>query len=319
MKAIMYQKYGPPEVLQLKEIHKPTPKTNEVQVKIHSTTVTPMDWRFRSGKNLFARLVMSGLFKPKNQILGIELSGIIEKVGKNVKNYKPHDQIFAVAKNGGYAEYICIPENQILLKPSNMILGDSASVPFGATTAYHFLVNEGNIKKDQKVLINGASGGVGIFAVQLAKYFDAEVTAVCSTSNIEMVKSLGADYVVDYTKDDFTSGDKTYDIIFDVVGKNTFSRCKNILKETGIYFTTDLTASVLFRMLSTSATRGKKAKFSMPPFPPIDDLKILKGIIEEGNLKTFIGKRYPFTEIIEAHKYAEKGHAKGKIVISINT
>ena len=317
MKAIVYTKYGTSDVLELKEVDKPVPKDNEVLVKIHSTTVTPMDWRFRSGKNFFARLIMSGLLKPRNPILGIELSGEITEIGLNVKLFKGTEQIFAATKGGGYAEYICLPENMAVKKPSNMTYEEASSVPFGATTAYHFLVKAGKIKKGQKVLVNGASGGVGIFAVQLAKYFGAEVTGVCSTTNLEMVRFLGVDKVIDYTKEDFTRNNETYDIIFDVVGKNSFPKCKKILNKKGIYLTTEITFSIVFQMLSTSITGGKKAKFTMPPFPPVDYLKILKGIIEERKLKTVIGERYPLSEIVEAHKYAEKGHAKGKVVITL--
>jgi len=316
MKAMIYKEYGSADVLQLVEVAIPVPKENEVLIKVHSTTVTPLDWKFRNGEVFIARL-MSGPFKPKNPILGTEISGEIVKTGEMVKSLKEDDKVFAMISGGGYAEYICLPEDKVLKIPKNMTLEEAATVPFGAITAYHFLVKEGGIQKGQKVLINGASGGVGIFAVQLAKYFGTEVTAVCSGANVNMVKSLGADKVIDYTKEDFTQSDEKYDIVFDVVAKSQFKACKNILKKNGVFIVTVITFPILFQMLGTSITKGKKVKFGMPT-KQIEILGILKSIIEEGKLKTVIGKRYPLSEIREAHKYAEKGHAKAKVAININ-
>jgi NADPH:quinone reductase-like Zn-dependent oxidoreductase len=318
MKAIVYTKYGPPDVLQLKEVEKPTPKDNEVLIKIHASTVTPMDWRFRNGKTLIARF-MTGLIKPKTSyhILGVEFSGEIEAVGRDVKRFKQGDQVYGGGPpSGAHAEYVCIPEEKVGIKPSNMTFEEAAGVTFAGTTALKFLREKGNIQEGQKVLINGASGGVGTFAVQLAKYFGADVTGVCSTSNLEMVQSLGVDKVIDYTKEDFTKTGRTYDIIFDAVGKRSFSQCKGSLNRGGIYLSTVATIPLLLQMLWTSKIGDKKAVFALLPFVP-EDLIFLKDAIEAGKIRTVIDRTYPFSEIAEAHRYAEKGHAKGKVVITV--
>ena len=315
MKAIVYEKYGPPDVLELKEVEKPAPKDNEVLIKVHTSTVTPMDWRFRNGRTLIARF-MTGLLKPKYSILGVELAGEIESVGKDVKLFKQGDQVYGGGRPGAHAEYTCMPEDKVAMKPSNMTYEEAAAVHFGATTALLFLRDYGRIQNAQKVLINGASGGVGTFAVQLAKYFGAEVTGVCSTTNLELVQSLGADRVIDYTREDFTKNGQTYDIIFDAVGKSSFSKCKGSLSQEGIYLSTVATIPLLVQMLWTSKIGSKKAKFAMRPLPT-EDLIFLKDLIEAGKVKTVIDRCYPLEQIAEAHRYAEKGHAKGKVVITL--
>jgi len=316
MKAIVCTKYGPPDVLELEDVGKPAIKDNELLVKVYATTVSSMDWRFRQGKNIIARM-KAGLTKPKNPIFGVELAGEIESVGKDVKLFKQGDQVYGVTRSGAHAEYVCMPEENVAMKPTNMTYEEAAAVPFGACVALQFLGDYGGIQSGQKVLIYGASGSVGTYAVQLAKYFGAEVTGVCSTANVEMVKSLGADKIIDYTKEDFTKEGQAYDIIFDAVGKSSFSKCKSSLNQKGIYLSTVATIPVLLQMLWTSKKGSKKAIFTMPPLPTTKDLILLKDLIEEGKIKSVIDRRYPLEQIAEAHRYVEKGHKAGNVVITL--
>jgi len=321
MKAIVYTKYGPPEVLQLKEIEKPTPKDNEVLIKVYATTVTLYDCWVRSctappGFGLLNRLA-SGLRKPRQSILGTELAGEIEAVGKDVNLFRKGDQVFGFTGSlGAYVEYICLPEDGALaLKPINVTYEEAAAVPQGALTALYFL-RKGNIQSGQKVLIYGASGGVGTFAVQLAKYFGAEVTGVCSTPKLELVKSLGADKVIDYTKEDFTKSGETYDIIFDTVGKSPFSGSKRSLKKEGLYIHTTFGLPRFFRILWLNMTSSKKAIIGLLE-EKIEELIFLKELIEAGKLTSVIDRSYSMELTAEAHRYVETGQKKGQVVITV--
>jgi len=316
MRAIVYTEFGPPEVLQLKEVDKPTPEDDEVLIRIYATTVVAEDPGMRSSPGV------NGLRKPRNPILGQELAGEIEAVGKDVKRFRKGDQVFGIDTFGAYAEYKCMPEDGALaIKPANMTYEEAAAVPNGALTALPFLRDKGNIQSGQRILINGASGSVGTYAVQLAKHFGAEVTGVCSTTNLELVESLGADQVIDYTIEDFTLTGETYDIIFDTVGKTSFSGCKGSLKQGGIYLATVPTPAILLQKLWTSKFGSKKAEFAATGLRSASektkDLLFLKELIEAGKIESAIDRRYPLEEIAEAHRYVEKGHKKGNVVITV--
>ncbi len=317
MKAIVCIEYGPPEVLLLKDVEKPIPKDNEILIRIFATAVNSADWRLRKAEPWVVRLFF-GLTKPKKPILGGVLSGEIEALGKNVTQFKVGDQVFGSTgmSLGAYAEYKCLSEDGILsIKPNNISHKEASTIPFGGTTALHFL-RKANIRDGQKVLIYGASGAVGTAAVQLAKYFGAEVTGVCSTSNVEMVKSIGVDKVIDYTKEDFTMNGETYDVIFETVNKLSFSNSIKSLKKQG---TLILGAAGFLQMLQgvwSSMTSSKKVISGLIS-EKADDIIFLKELIEKGNFKSVVDRSYPLERIVEAHRYVEQGHKRGNVAITL--
>lgn len=323
MKAIVITKYGPPEVLEVRQVDKPAPKDNEVLIRIHATAVVATDPQFRKGDPFITRF-FTGLTKPKHSIPGDVLAGEIESIGKDVTLYKKGDQVFAACAmtQGGQAEYICLPEDgPLATKPLNMSYEEAAGVPDGGLGALNFLRDAAQIQSGQTILINGASGSVGTYAVQLAVHFGTQVTAVCSAANVELVRSLGAHKVIDYTKEDFTGNGQTYDIIFDAVGKSSFSRCKSSLNQKGVYVTSVPAPDFLLGMLLTSKSKGKKAAFVAPGLrsssDKAKDLVFLKELIEAGKIRSVIDRLYPLEEIVEAHIYVEKGHKKGNVVITV--
>jgi len=320
MRAIQYKSYGSPNVLELTEIEKPVPKENEVLVKIHAATVSAVDSIFRKGKQFFARMA-TGVTKPKKTILGNEFAGVIEAIGKNVKSFKVGDEVYG-AYEGTHQEYISISENDaITTKPSNLNFNEAAAIPYGSLTALPFLRDTGKIKSGQKILVIGASGSVGIFAVQFAKYYGAEVTGFCSSSNVKLVQSLGADNVIDYTKEDFNQIGIKYDIIFDAVGKSSFSACKNSLTKNGLFLTTVISFKIIRQMLTTSIIGTKKAIITFTgmrkPGDKKKDLIFIKELIESGKIKPVIDNTYPLENSSEAHIYVDKGHKKGDVLLTM--
>ncbi len=323
MKAIVYEKYGPPEVLQLKEVEKPTPKKDEVLVKVYAASVNPLDWHALRGTPFLQRLE-SGFPKPKNTILGADVAGRVAAVSKNVKSFQSGDEVYGDlywCGFGAFAEYVCVPEKSLALKPPNISFEEAAAVPQAAFTALHALRDEGQVQPGQKVLINGASGGVGTFAVQIAKAFGAEVTGVCSTRNLEMVRSMGADQVIDYTQKDFTQNGQLYDLILDNVGNRSVTDYKRVLSPKGIcvvigYSSPALLFQVMFLGSLISMTGSMKIGMLMPE-ENRTDLVVLKELLEASKVVPVVDRRYPLSEVPEAIRYLEKGHARGKVVITV--
>jgi NADPH:quinone reductase-like Zn-dependent oxidoreductase len=330
MKAIVVPKYGPPEVLQLKEVEKPSPKDNEVLIRVYATPVNYGDITARNFGNiplgefnmpmplmLPARIAF-GFRKPKKPILGSELAGKIEAIGKDVTKFRKGDQVFAYCgmNMGANAEYLCMPEHgSVAIKPANMTYEEASAVPYGGIMALN-LLKKVNIKRGQKVLINGASGGIGSMALQLAKYYGAEVTGVCSSPRLALIRSLGADKVIDYTKEDFTNKGERYDLIFDILGRSSFSRCKGSLTPNGRYLLASFKMRQLFQMLWTSIIGSKKVICAFASEKP-GDLDFLRELVEAGKIKTVIDRCYPLEQTAEAHRYVEKGLKKGNVVINI--
>lgn len=326
MKAMIWTNYGPPEVLQLQEIEEPTPKDNEVLIRIHAATVTAGDCEARNLNFAWWLVIPMRLFigirKPRgNAILGQELAGEVEAVGKDVTRFKVGDPIFGTTGFGfgAYAEYICLAETSedgiLAIKPTNMTYEEAAAVPTGGLEALHFL-RKANLQPGEKVLINGAGGSIGTAGVQLAKYYGAEVTCVDSTGKLDMLRSLGADHVIDYTREDFSKSGEKYDVIFDVVGRKSFARCIRALKPDGRYLLANPLLSTMFRGMWISRRTDKKVIFSFAN-RTIDDLLFLKELVEAGKLKTVIDRHYPLEQLVEAHRYVETGAKKGNVIITV--
>ena len=324
MKAIVYTEYGSPDVLHLDDVEKPTPKEDEVLVKIHAASANPADWHTMRGAPFLARLV-NGLFKPKHPRLGADLAGRVEAIGSKVMQFKVSDDVFgcmSLSNMSSFAEYICAKEDVLALKPAKLTYEEAAAVPLAAYTALQGLRNSVQIKPGQKVLVNGASGGVGTFAVQIAKSYGAEVTGVCSTRNLEMVRSIGADHAIDYTREDFTKNGQQYDLIYCAVGNRTITEYKRALKPQGICVIAGFTnLRLLFEHMLIGPLRSKADGQRVGLMPTAStnkqDLVYLKEMLEVGTLKAVIDKRYPLSETAEAIRYLETGRARGKVVISV--
>lgn len=322
MKAIVYERYGSPDVLKVKEVGKPIPKDNEILIRTHATTVTSADSRVRSlnvpvGFGLLSRLFF-GILGPRQPILGTELAGEVKAVGKDVRKFKVGDQVlaFSGARMGCHAEYKCMPENgAVALKPPNLTYEEAAALSFGGATALDFF-RRGNLQGGERVLVNGASGGVGTAAVQLAKHFGADVTGVCSTANVELVRSLGATHVIDYTKEDFTRNGESYDVILDTVGTAPFSRSKGSLNEGGRLLLVVAELPAMLQIPWVSITSSKKI-IAAPAAERANDLRFLAELAEAGEFRPVIDRRYPFEQIAEAHRYVDSGRKKGNVIITL--
>ena len=323
MKAAVYTTYGPPDVVQITDVEKPVPKDGEVLIQVRAASVNPLDWHFIRGTPYFLRM-MTGLRKPKDKRLGVDVAGQVEAVGRNVTQFKPGDQVFGACR-GAFAEYACASESALVLKPANVTFEQAASVPVAAFTALQGLRDKGQIQPGQKVLINGAAGGVGTFAVQIAKSLGAEVTGVCSTRNVEMLRSIGADRVIDYTRENFTKSGQRYDLFLDCVGNHSLSACRRVLNPKGICVpvggTTDrwmigpLARAVTTFVLSWFVSQKLVIFFLAKPNQ--EDLTTLRELMEAGKVTPVIDKRYRLSEVPEAIRYLEEGHARGKVVITL--
>ncbi len=323
MKAIVYEKYGPPDVLELKEVEKPTPKDDEVLIKIHAASLNAKDWRYLRADPFLVRLMGGGLLKPKHKILGADIAGQVEAVGRNVKEFSPGDEVFGdicESGYGGFAEYASASENALAEKPANLTFEEAAAVPLAAVSALQGLRDKGQIQPGQKVLINGASGGMGTFAVQIAKSFGAEVTAVCSTRNLDMVRSIGADHVIDYTKEDFTKNGQRYDLILAVDGYHSIFDYKRALSPKGIYVMVGGTMAQMYQAMLLgpfiSMTGSKKMRI-LSAGPNQKDLIFLKELLLAGKIKPVIDRVYPLSDVPQAIRYLEEEHARGKVVITL--
>jgi NADPH:quinone reductase-like Zn-dependent oxidoreductase len=319
MKAIVYTHYGPPNVLKLEEVEKLTPQDNEVLVKVHAASVNTADWHILRGKPFLMRLMGYGLLKPKNTILGSDIAGRVEAVGRNVKQFQPDDEVFGNVR-GGFAEYVCAREDAFALKPTNLSFEEAATVPLAAVTALQGLRDKGQIQPGQKVLIHGAGGGIGTFAVQIAKSFGAEVTAVCSTRNLDIVRSLGADQVIDYTQEDFTRNGLRYDLILAANGYHSILAYRRALSSKGTYVMTGGSTAQMFQAMLLGpliSMTGRQKMGNSAHKPNKKDLNFMKELLEAGKVVPVIDRRYPLSETAEAIRYLEEGHARGKVVITV--
>jgi NADPH:quinone reductase-like Zn-dependent oxidoreductase len=324
LKAIVFTEYGPPDVLQLKEVEKPTPNDNEVLIKVYASSVSSGDYEMRSSpfSTRFMALLFGfnfGLTSPKHTILGNEVAGKIEAIGKDVTQFNVGDLVYGHCGEcyGANAEYVCLPEDaELVIKPDSLTFEEAASIPHGAHSALYFIRDQANVQPGQKVLIYGASGSVGSYAVQLAKYYGAEVTGVCSTRNLEMVKSLGADKVIDYTKEDFTQNGETYDVIYETVGKSSFEKNVGSLKEDGTYLAGRFGLPQIAKMGLASVRSDKKIVFGAAPGGK-EDLAFITKLVEEEKIKPVVDRSYPLSETVEAHRYADTGHKRGGLIITV--
>ena len=322
MKAIVYHDYGSPDVLQLQEIEKPVAADNEVLIKVRAASVNPLDWHFMRGTPYIVRIVMTGLSKPKNPRLGVDVAGQVEAVGRNVTHFKPGDEVFGTCR-GAFAEYVCTSQSNLVIKPNNVTFEQAAAIPIAAFTALQGLRDKGKIQPGHKVLVNGASGGIGTFAVQIAKSYGAEVTGVCSTRNADMVRSIGADRVIDYTQEDFTKSKQRYDLIFDVISNHSLSARRRVLSPKGTCvmaggpsgrWQMGLARSIkalVWSQFSSRKLTGLLAKSTK------EDLTILQNLMETGKVTPVIDRHYSLSEVPEAIRYLEEGHARGKVVITV--
>jgi NADPH:quinone reductase-like Zn-dependent oxidoreductase len=321
MKAVVYTKYGPPDVLKLTDIPKPIPGDNEVLIKVHAASLNAADWRLLRAKPFLVRLMGLGLLKPKNKILGADLAGRVEAIGRNVRQFKPGDEVFGDifgTGSGSLAEYVCAPENVLASKPTRISFEAAAAVPLAGVTALQGLRDKGKIQPGQQVLVNGASGGVGTYAVQIAKSFGAEVTAVCSTGKIDLMRSLGADHIIDYTREDFTRNGQSYDLIFAANGFHPISDYKRALSPKGIYVMAGGSMAQMFQAMLLGpliSMLGTKKMYIVSAKSNQTDLLVLKDLLETGKIVPVIDRRYPLSEVPDAFRYLEAGHARGKVVI----
>ncbi len=324
MKAIVYERYGPPDVLELREVDKPVVGDDDVLVRVHASSVNPVDWHTMTGTPYLVRM-MAGLLKPKSEFLGVDFAGTVEAVGSNVKKFQPGDDVFG-ARNGAFAEYVCVPQDRaVVQKPANVTFDQAAAVPVAAISALQGLRDKGQIQPGQKVLINGASGGVGTFAVQIAKSFGAEVTGVCSTRNVDIVRSIGADHVTDYTQEDFTRSGQRYDLMLDVAGNRSWSDCKRVLDEKATLVVVGgpkkgrligpLNQVVKLRLGSLGGSRRVVAPFLAKLNK--EDLVVLQKLLAAGTVTPVIDRQYELSEVPEALRYLGDGHAQGKVVITV--